>query len=100
MKNIHSAHRDQPLVSVVIPMYNAAAYLRECIDSVIAQSYPHLEIIAVDDGSPDNGADIVRGYLDARREAIAEVGAWVARLMRRKTVSRQVLLPPERPVTA
>ena len=66
MKNNHSAHRDQPLVSVVIPMYNAAAYLRECIDSVIAQSYPHLEIIAVDDGSPDNGADIVRGYQDSR----------------------------------
>jgi len=42
------------LVSVVIPVYGVEKYLDRCLESVIAQTYPHLEIILVDDGSPDN----------------------------------------------
>lgn len=43
-----------PLVSVVIPVYNVEKYLNRCIQSVVDQTYPELEIILVDDGSPDN----------------------------------------------
>lgn len=43
----------QPLVSVVIPVYNVEAYLDRCVASVVNQTYPNLEIILVDDGSPD-----------------------------------------------
>ncbi len=43
-----------PLVSVVIPVYGVEEYLERCVESVIAQTYPNLEIILVDDGSPDN----------------------------------------------
>ena len=43
-----------PLVSVVIPVYGVEEYLERCVESVTAQTYPYLEIILVDDGSPDN----------------------------------------------
>ena len=42
-----------PLISVIVPIYNVAAYLPRCLDSIIGQTYPNLEIILVDDGSPD-----------------------------------------------
>ena len=41
-------------VSVVIPIYNVQDYLNDCIKSIVNQTYQHLEIILVDDGSPDS----------------------------------------------
>ena len=52
----------EPLVSVVIPNYNYGQYLRQAIDSVLAQTYPAIEIIVVDDGSQDKSEAIVRSY--------------------------------------
>ena len=43
----------EPLISVVVPIYNVEQYLHECLDSIISQTYHNLEIILVDDGSPD-----------------------------------------------
>ena len=43
----------QPLISVIVPVYNAEAFLDHCLESIVGQSYRHLEIIAVDDGSTD-----------------------------------------------
>ena len=54
----------QPVVSVVIPCFNQAHYLREAIDSALAQSYPHLEVIVVDDGSTDDTLAAASQYRD------------------------------------
>lgn len=53
-----------PLVSIVIPVYNGSNYMREAIDSAIAQTYPNIEIIVVNDGSRDDGktSSIAREY--------------------------------------
>lgn len=46
--------KKEPLISVIIPVYKVKDYLDKCVDSVVKQSYSNLEIILVDDGSPDN----------------------------------------------
>jgi glycosyltransferase involved in cell wall biosynthesis len=53
---------NQPLVSVIIPVYNVEEYLCECIDSVINQKYKNLQIILVDDGSTDSSGKICDDY--------------------------------------
>lgn len=49
-------------ISIIIPVYNVSAYLRQCLESVINQSYSHLEIIVVNDGSTDNSLSICEEY--------------------------------------
>lgn len=58
---MHSA-----LISVVIPMYNSKDTISQTISSVLSQSYPHFEVIVVDDGSNDGGDEIVRQITDKR----------------------------------
>lgn len=65
-ENKKRAAAKHPLVSVVIPCYNHARFLGEAIESVLAQTYPNLEIIVVDDGSTDHTAEVAAGYPDAR----------------------------------
>ena len=52
----------EPLVSVIIPVYKVEPYLRPCADSVLAQTYKNLEILLVDDGSPDTCPQICDEY--------------------------------------
>lgn len=67
-------------VSVVIPVYNVEEYLRRCVDSVLAQTLSDLEIILVDDGSPDNSPAICDGYAqtDARIRVIHKTNGGLA----------------------
>lgn len=52
------------LVSVIIPIYNQEKNLKRCLDSVVEQTYKHLEVILVDDGSTDNSFEICRDYAE------------------------------------
>lgn len=66
-------------VSVIIPAYKGAAFIAQSIDSVLAQSYPDIELIIVNDGSPDNSAAIIQPYLvDPRVKYIEQQNAGVA----------------------
>lgn len=53
-----------PKVSVIVPVYNVEALLPRCLDSIVAQTLREIEIICVDDGSPDRSIDILRRYAD------------------------------------
>ena len=52
----------RPLVSVIVPIYNAAPFLKETLDSIIASTYRPIEIVMVDDGSQDNSLSIAQDY--------------------------------------
>jgi glycosyltransferase involved in cell wall biosynthesis len=87
-----------PLISVLMPVFNAERYLREAIDSVLAQSVQDLEFVVVDDGSADGSAAIIaeaarrdarvrplyrthRGFADTLNSGLAAArGQWVARM--------------------
>lgn len=56
------AARNEPTLSVIVPVYNVASYLPECLESILGQSFTDLEVIAVDDGSTDDCLEILRRY--------------------------------------
>ncbi|MHA6193670.1 glycosyltransferase family 2 protein [Pseudomonas wadenswilerensis] len=63
--------KERPLVSICIPVYNHQQYVEQCIRSIIAQDYQRIELIVIDDGSPDNSAAVVESLIatcDARFE--------------------------------
>lgn len=83
---------DSPLISVLIPAFNCEKYIREALESVFAQTYQNFEVIAVDDGSTDQTAQIIssfpavhyyyqehRGVAAARNLALENAeGKWIA----------------------
>ncbi len=63
LNNIRTQYADnEPRVSIVIPIYNVERYLRQCVDSILGQTLKDIEIILVDDGSPDGCPAIVDEY--------------------------------------
>ena len=61
-----------PKVSVIVPVYNSERYIRECVDSILSQSFQDYELILVDDGSTDGCGEIIDGYAarDSRVRAV------------------------------
>lgn len=51
-----------PAISIIVPVYNVEPYLRQCVDSILAQTYTDFELILIDDGSPDNCGAICEEY--------------------------------------
>ena len=58
----------KPLVSVIVPIYNAAPYLQETLDSILASTYRPIEVVMVDDGSKDNSLYIAKSYCEQYAE--------------------------------
>lgn len=87
---------DRPIVSVIVPIYNAEQYIDKCLNSLVSQIYKELEIILVDDGSSDGGAELCdkwakqdgrirvyhkpnEGLVSARKKGVTEAkGKYVA----------------------
>ena len=70
----------QPLVSIIVPVYNSERYLRHCVDSIIAQTYMNLEILLIDDGATDSSGAICDEYAaaDPRVKAIHQPNGGIA----------------------
>lgn len=72
-----------PMISIIIPVFNSKKYLRECLDSVVQQTYKHIEIIIVDDGSTDQSREVYEVYVrnDCRIKVLVQhhMGAIKAR---------------------
>jgi len=66
-KVIPIMNKDFPLVSIVIPTFNISKYIKETLDSALAQTYGNVEIVVVDDGSTDDTPSIVKKYGDQVR---------------------------------
>ena len=54
----------EKLISIIIPIYNTDQYLRQCLDSIINQSYKNFEVLLINDGSVDDSADICKEYVE------------------------------------
>ncbi len=62
-KKQNKSHNDyNPLISLIVPIYNVEIFLKECIDSILNQTYKNIELILVDDESPDNSGKICEDY--------------------------------------
>jgi len=61
-----SNHNSSPAISVLMPTYNAAPYLREAIDSILGQSFTDFEFLIINDGSTDKSEEIIWSYTDPR----------------------------------
>ena len=61
----------QPMVSIIVPIYNAEQYLRRCVDSILNQEYTDYELLLVNDGSTDASGDICEEYGDGEIDACA-----------------------------
>lgn len=69
-----------PLISVCLSMYNSEAFLRECIDSILNQSFTNFELLIVDDGSIDCSREIIKAYEDARIRLIVNEHNFISSL--------------------
>ncbi len=77
--------KQEPLVSIIVPVWNVEPYIRQCLDSILAQTHRNLEIILVDDGSPDGCPAICDEYaaMDERIKVIHKENGGVAQARNR-----------------
>lgn len=57
-------YESKALISIIVPIYDVENYLRQCLDSIVSQTYQNFECLLINDGSPDSSADICREYVE------------------------------------
>ena len=63
--------QNTPKVTVLMPVYNSARFLREALDSILAQTWQDLELLAIDDGSTDRSLEVLHSYRDPRLRIVS-----------------------------
>jgi glycosyltransferase involved in cell wall biosynthesis len=79
MSEINKKH---PLVSVVVPCYNHEGYVKECIQSIIDQSYKNIELIVIDDGSKDASVAVIEELRGALNLVLEKIKGFVILLIK------------------
>ena len=73
---------EKDLISIIVPMYNAAQFIKKCITSILNQTYKNFELLIINDGSTDNSLEICNKFKDQRIKIINQenTGSEYARL--------------------
>jgi glycosyltransferase involved in cell wall biosynthesis len=69
---------EKPLVSIIVPMYNVSKYIKDCVNSLLAQTYPNIEIILVDDCSTDDTLEVAKSYNITILQNKENVGTYIS----------------------
>ena len=89
-------HNEEPLISVIVPVYNVETFLMRCLESITSQTYHHIEIILVDDGSTDSSGNICDSFVktESRSSVIHQEnhGLWHARNTGQKVAKGDFLM--------
>lgn len=89
-------HNEEPLISVIVPVYNVETFLSRCLESIVSQTYQHIEIILVDDGSTDSSGNICDSFVktESRSSVIHQEnhGLWHARNTGQKVAKGDFLM--------
>ena len=94
--------REEPLISVIVPVYNVETFLLRCLESITSQTYHNLEIILVDDGSTDSSGEICDSFVktESRASVIHQEngGLWYARNTGQKEAKGDFIMFVEMPL--
>ena len=63
----------QPLISIIVPVYNCEEYIEKCIDSILHQTYQNFELIVINDGSKDNTLEKLKKYINKNKITIISI---------------------------
>src|SRR6185436_5071933 len=85
--------QNQPLVSVVTPVYNTEKYLAECIESVLAQTYSHWEYIIVNNYSTDRTLEIAQSYADKDHRIRVQTNTQFVDIMTNHNIGVRLISP-------
>lgn len=82
---------EQPLISIIVPVYKVEKYLKRCVDSILTQTYQNMEIILVDDGSPDNCGAICDRYKKTDNRVVVIHKRSIVRKLYPKQSAKQIV---------